>query len=128
MKRVIIAAVAMVLGILFLIGADMYSENQLSDLVDEKGSMLAYANSPVRNSDDALMDRVIDDKSVVVLGSSELGSEFGDGYPPTLFNHGNSDFNMVLYGQGYMQSLAHTLSVGALKNNIKNIDSSVASV
>ena len=120
MRRVIIAFATGLLGVLFILWWNYDSDRSLSELVEQKGKMLAYYNSPDRNADDALMDCVIDENSVVVLGSSELGSYFGDGYPPYLFNNGNSDFNMVLVGQGYMQSLAHTLSAGALKNNIKN--------
>lgn len=77
-------------------------------------------NIYTRNCSDYAMEQIIDENAIVVLGSSELGNSNSLAYPPDLFNYGYSNFNMILMGGGYLQSIAQAVNVGALANNIKN--------
>lgn len=61
---------------------------------------------------------------IPVFGSSELGRFNEDCFPSALFRDGNSDFNMLLYGKGYYQSLSHAYTLAALADNA-DIDKAV---
>lgn len=102
---------------ILVVGIDCYAKYTIN-----KYSYKAIYDNNVytRNCCDYAMERVIDNQSIVVMGSSELGSDDELAYPPHLFNNGNSDFNMVLYGGAHLQSLAMAINIGALQNNINN--------
>lgn len=55
---------------------------------------------------------------IPIFGSSELHSGDEIAYPRSLLHAGYSDFNMILFGRGYMQSLLHAINVGSLADDI----------
>lgn len=117
MKKLLITVAALAFSLVCLFGADLIVRLYLNANADKAKY---YNNIYTRNCSDYAMERIIDDHSIVVLGSSELYSEDDLAYPSALFNGGYSDFNLVLMGGGYLQSLSQAINVGALANNIKN--------
>ena len=89
-------------------------------LVADADKAIYYNNVLTKNCCDYIMDRVIDEESIAVLGSSELSASDKVAFPPFLFNRGSANYNMVLIGGANFQSLAQAINVGALQNNIKN--------
>ena len=79
-----------------MIGKQILSENKKSTI---------YNNVDERNSCEYMMEQILAENAIPVLGSSELSAADEVAYPPALFQNGNSDFNMILIGRGYMQSL-----------------------
>lgn len=117
MKKLLIIAASLVVSLGCLLGTDIVVRYRLNANVDRA----TYDNNIyTRNCSDYAMERIIDERSIVVLGSSELHSSDDLAYPSALFNRGYSDFNMVLMGAGSLQSLPQAINVGALANNIKN--------
>ena len=117
MKKLLIIASALVISLSCLFGTDSVVRHKLNANVDKA----TYDNNIyTRNCSDYAMERIIDERSIVVLGSSELYSTDDLAYPAALFNRGYSDFNMVMMGAGSFQSLPQAINVGALANNIKN--------
>lgn len=117
MKKIWLIPVAIVISLLCIIGVDWYSKARIDENI-EKATY--YNNIFSRNCSDYTMGKIIDENSVIVLGSSELGASDNLAYPPSLFNSGYSDFNMVLMGAGYLQSVPQAVNLGALHNNVKN--------
>ena len=101
----------------FMFGYDCYIKSQLKNCIDKT---IYFNDIFTKNATYFLMDDYISDNTMVVLGSSELLSEDGLAFPATLFNNGYSDFNMILMGQGKVQSLPQTVNVGAISEYIKN--------
>ncbi|MBP5350252.1 MAG: D-alanyl-lipoteichoic acid biosynthesis protein DltD [Clostridia bacterium] len=117
MKKLLIIAAALVISLSCLLGTDIVIRYKLNANIDKA----TYDNNIyTRNCSDYAMERIIDEHSIVVLGSSELHSSDDLAYPAALFNRGYSDFNMVMMGAGSLQSLPQAINVGALANNIKN--------
>lgn len=116
MKRLAAFGIAIVLFVGFLSGYNLYLKYQIKnssyksyyDLVLEK-----YSCKP--NIEKSLGEDVIP-----VFGSSELSSAKGEAYPATLFQKGNSDFNLFFIGRGYEQSLFQAISLGAYADKIKS--------
>jgi len=115
-KKIYAIGIALAVALCCIIAVDGLVKNRLRSRVEQS----TYFNMDSRNSCDNIMDDIITENSIVVLGSSELSASDDLAYPPVLFNYGHSDFNMVLVGRGYMQSLQHAIDVGAFQNNIKN--------
>lgn len=116
MKRIMPFVGALILFLCTCLGLHIYciegiSNNQVS---------LIYYNTDSRNSSQTAMKKVLGESSIPVFGSSELSAADELAYPPSLFHHGNSDFNMILIGRGSMQSLHHAISLGALEKDIPN--------
>ena len=116
MKKVYSLLIAVVLVVAVAIGIDCYAKG----IIDKNAKYVKYLNTDERNSCNYLMDKVLDENSILVLGSSELSAADELAYPPYLFNNGNSDFNMVLAGRGYMQSLQHAINIGAYADGIES--------
>lgn len=116
MKKVYSLLIAVILVVVVAIGIDCYAKS----IIDKNAQYVKYLNTDERNSCNYLMDKVFDENSIPVLGSSELSASDELAYPPYLFNNGNSDFNMVLVGRGYMQSLQHAINIGAYADGIEN--------
>ncbi len=77
-----------------------------------------YYNSWLRNQNQAAMKAILK-KGIAFLGSSELaGSHLS--HPSTVFHHGNSDFNIILIGGEWSQSLLQTINIAALEKFIDN--------
>lgn len=113
MKKIYAFAAALIMfgiSVLLIDNVDRHilSENQVSAI---------YNNVDERNSCEYMMNRILAKNAVPVFGSSELSAADGVAYPPVLFQNGNSDFNMVLIGRGYMQSLHHAINAGALSED-----------
>ncbi|MGN0351061.1 MAG: D-alanyl-lipoteichoic acid biosynthesis protein DltD [Roseburia sp.] len=117
MKKLYFLLIALVSAFACVVGLDLLVKHSLTTNVDKA---IYDNNIHTRNCSDYVMDQIIDENSIVVLGSSELNSADDLAYPPSLFNEGYSDFNMVLMGAGYLQSVSQAVNVGALQNNIKN--------
>ena len=117
MKKLYAIIIAVLITILCIVGTDGYIKIQLDNNANKA---IYYNNIYTRNNCDYMMDKIISDNSIVVLGSSELSASDNLAYPPALFNYGESDFNMILYGAGYLQSLPQAINLAALDNNIKN--------
>ena len=117
MKRLYVIVVALIGALVCIVGLDFVVKQKIDANIEKA----VYDNNiTTRNCSDYAMEKIIDDNSIVVLGSSELSASDNLAYPPSLFNRGFSDFNMILMGAGYLQSLSQAINVGALQNNIKN--------
>lgn len=119
MKKLCLIVGAVLAALLCAICIDLFAKYRIDKNIDKAKY---YNNINLRNSCDYALNGVIDEDSIVVLGSSELpaSDDPTDAYPPVLFNKGHSDFNMILMGSGHIQSIPHTVNIGALQNNIKN--------
>ena len=117
MKKLYLIVVALICSLACIIGIDCAVKHSLDKNIDKA----TYDNNIyTRNCSDYVMDKVITQNSMVVLGSSELSSADNIAYPESLFNEGYADYNMILMGAGHLQSIAQAVNVGALQNNIKN--------
>lgn len=86
----------------------------------ENRAELMYWNADERNSCMEAMELILGEQAIPVFGSSELfAAEDVSAFPKYLFRNGQSDFNMVLIGRGYMQSIHHAVNAGALGPYIK---------
>ena len=95
---------ALVCAFVCIIGLNLHAKTLLDDNIEKA---IYYNNVSSKNCSDYVMEKVLNERSIVVLGSSELSFSNSPAYPPKLFNYGNSDFNMVLkrilsvYSPGY---------------------------
>ncbi len=112
MKRLMAFAGALLLFCLTWVIINEYHKNILAGKKQE----LTYYNTDSRNSDIAALELLLAEGAIPVLGSSELSAADDVAYPPALFHMGNSDFNMILMGRGYMQSLHQAVTVGAISD------------
>lgn len=117
MKKIYLIVIALLCSLLCIFGVNLFIKGKLKE---NQAKCIYYNNIRTKNNCDYIMDTVITENSIVVLGSSELYASDNLAYPSVLFNQGYSDFNMVLVGAGAMQSLSHAINLGALQNNIKN--------
>lgn len=118
MKKVYLLLAALVCAFVCIIGLNLHAKTLLDDNIEKA---IYYNNVSSKNCSDYVMEKVLNERSIVVLGSSELSFSNSPAYPPKLFNYGNSDFNMVLMGSGYFQCIPQAINVGALSNNIKRL-------
>lgn len=117
MKKLCLMILALGCALVCAAGLDLLIKHYLKNNMDKA----IYDNKAyTRNCSDYVMDQIIDENSIVVLGSSELGASDELAFPKALFNNGYSDFNMILMGTAHLQSLPQAINVGALQNNIKN--------
>lgn len=116
MKKILSIIIAFFIVLILVFIGKLYIQNKIILNKDK----LIYANLVERNGLDFLMDEILDEKSILVLGSSELSSHDNIAYPNYLYNGGNADYRIVPVGRGNNQSLFHAISVSALFNNIKN--------
>lgn len=116
MKKIIAFAVAVVLFLMTCVGIKLYLKQNIS----ENRNGLIYYGPDNRNFCKTAMEEVLTKSGDVipVFGSSELWVSDDNAYPLSLFQNGNSDFNMILIGRGYMQSLHHAMNIGAMANII----------
>lgn len=90
-----------------------------NEIVEKKNEYIYY-NTDVRNSCKPALKELFKENSIAVFGSSELSAADDIAYPPSLFKNGNSNFNMILMGRGYMQSLHHAISLGGISDILPN--------
>ena len=117
MKKLWIIVIALVCSVACIFGFDGIVRHKLKVNSDK---VIYYNNIFTKNATYCMLDEYINENTMVVLGSSELFSEDGLAYPKTLFNNGYSDFNMIMMGQGYVQSLPQTVNIGAISEYIEN--------
>ena len=117
MRRTISACISFVL---FFCGVLCINTIYDRKIRDEKESLIYY-NSDYRNNVGQAIETLLEDNTILVFGSSELFS-YSNIYthPKNLFHNGNSNYNPILVGRDYTQSLIHTLNVGAYDNYINN--------
>lgn len=118
MKKIIAFAGAVIFFLMTCVGIKLYLKQNIS----ENRNGLIYYGPDNRNFCKTAMEEVLTKSGDVipVFGSSELWVSDDNAYPQSLFQNGSSDFNMVLIGRGYMQSLHHTMNIGAMANIIPN--------
>lgn len=111
MRKIIALMLATILICVTMIGIDMHSQN----VITNKDSVAnAYKlNSDQRNNSKGLLKSVLDNKTAVILGSSELSASDKIAYPSYLFGNSGSGFKMLLFGKGYTQCIHHATAVGA---------------
>jgi D-alanine transfer protein len=68
----------------------------------------------------AFIQNNLDDKTMLVFGSSEFSTTAINTHPENLFLKQGYNFNTMLVGQGYYQSLWHAIALGALGSSVKN--------
>ena len=117
MKKLWITLSTFICAWIFIIGFNLSIAISINANIDKA---ITYNNIYSRNCSDYVMERVLSEKSILVLGSSELSAADDLAYPNALYNYGYADFNIVLMGAGYLQSLSQAINIGALQNNIKN--------
>jgi len=61
----------------------------------------------------------ITDETILVLGSSELGTTYIDTHPVYLFCDKGYNYDTMLIGEGHYQSLWHAINLGALSKSPK---------
>lgn len=118
MKKIISLLIAISLLLITVFGLNQSLKKKLSS--QKVVSIEFNENNIRRNSDKFLIDKILDENTALILGSSELYSRDEIGFPSYLFGNQNSDFKTVLMGQGYMQSLHQAIVVGANSDVIKN--------
>lgn len=116
MKRIIPTIIAVVMLFGFVTGYSKYTK----DVLKQNQIKMIYNNTDTRNSCIEAMDELTNENTILLMGSSELSASDNVGYPPSLFNYGNSDFNIIMMGRGNMQSLHHAISLGALDKSIES--------
>lgn len=89
---------------------------------DLEAKNLTYEGSSKTNNNYYIMNKILtrQDNNILVMGSSELSRYNENSFPTEVFNKGNSPFTVTLFGQGYYQSLVHTIALGAMDQQIKN--------
>lgn len=89
---------------------------------DLEANNLTYVGSSKTNNNYYIMNKILTrrDNNILVMGSSELSRYNENSFPTEVFNKGNSPFTVTLFGQGYYQSLVHTIALGAMDQEIKN--------
>lgn len=65
------------------------------------------------------------DRSVLLLGSSELFTEWQEEFPANILTEHNYGFSTMLLGRGHTQCLQHAIEVGALDPSLKKGDTVV---
>ena len=120
-----VIALALVICTLFLV--NKYYDAQIEKISQQnentninKLSYLCYQRSPERDNSIENMKKIFDENSLLMLGSSELGASDNIAYPQALLKNGNSNFNIIMSGQGYVQSLLQTIKIGAYEPIMKN--------
>lgn len=117
MRKVLPLATAIVLFALTIAGTGVFLNKALSN----KGDVALCFNVDERNFCPDIMEEILErNGSIPVFGSSELTTIVEVSFPYVLFQEGNSDFNMILIGRGYTQSLHQAINLGAMAEDIPN--------
>ena len=117
MSKIKVIVSAIILGIMASLITCACWNSYCANAIDEMVPYLKYWNSDARNSNTRVMAELLDESSILVQGSSELLARDEIGFPGWLFNNGNSDFNMILSGRGFQQSLYHAINLGGLSTD-----------
>lgn len=96
------------------------SDPDPDDQIANRLEPMYYNLSSAKLNHPDLLKQLLDDQTVLFLGSSELSS-IGEGtHPIQFYNDGYHDFELLLLGRGYTQSLFHAVNVGAMAGQIPN--------
>lgn len=115
--------VSFIVAVIFFLGMVCIHDAYQNEYIKDHAESMLYVNDDRRNFCIEAMEAVLDEQyhGIIVFGSSELGNYMnGKAFPQKLYQNGNSDFNMILTGRGYMQSLHHAISAGALAESIQS--------
>lgn len=69
MKKVYLLLAALVCALVCIIGLNLHAKTLLDDNIEKA---IYYNNVSSKNCSDYVMEKVLDERSIVVLGSSEL--------------------------------------------------------
>lgn len=116
MKKIIAFLTAVVLFIPTVFMLNAYYAGQIA----KAGDSLCYVYASEKNNSPEAIARVLDEETVLLLGSSELPYYNEKSHPMVVTNNGNSDFNIMELGVAYNQSLSHAINAGALAPYIEN--------
>ena len=120
MKKIVSFLIACALfAITITVIADVINV-EYKDVISRSGKILCYENNSVKSNCPEVLEEVLDDNTIVMLGSSELPYYDEKSHPEIITNHGNSDFNIMMIGVGNVQSLMHTINAGGLEPYMKN--------
>lgn len=96
------------------------SDPNPDDQIANRLEPMYYNLSSAKLNHPDLLKQLLDDQTILFLGSSELSS-IGEGtHPIQFYNDGYHDFELLLLGRGYTQSLFHAVNVGAMAGQIPN--------
>lgn len=118
MKKIWSFIFASILIVITLIGIKQCNNNEIRS--DKNIGRILKMNIDERNSSIDVMNRIVDDKTALVFGSSELSSSDELAYPSYLFGNKDAFLKMLLIGRGHTQSLVHAITIGAYDDLIKN--------
>ena len=121
MKKIISFLLA---GALFIITAAVLNANieaKLEETADISGKNLNYIGGLDKINQPELLGQIIDEDTVVMLGSSELPYYDEVSHPMIVTNYGHSDFNIMQIGVVHIQSLAHAINVGGLESGLESV-------
>ena len=116
MKRIISILVAFAL---FLATVSFISHQQKAlDEVDLE--IMRYDLSPAKQDNVELLGQLLDQNTVLTMGSSELSTIGESTHPVQFYKDGQHEFDLVLLGQGYTQCLNQAISLAALAPSMEN--------
>ncbi len=115
-KKVFPLVAACIILTIFIAG---YSISNQNAIVSDRNKIIYY-NTDARNFCATVLGDLADSNSILLFGSSELSASDNVAYPPSLFNGGNSDYNVIMVGRGAMQSLHHAITLGAVAGDIES--------
>lgn len=115
MRKVIAFVTALVLFLGTIFGIHAYSEKNLTLNNNDFGTW----DNQIKFTSPAGIKANLNDDSLVVFGSSEFQHGKKTKFYPRAMFHGFT-FNPMLIGAAYYQSLTHTITLGAIGNDIPN--------
>ena len=116
LKRIISILVAFAL---FLATVSFISHQQKAlDEVDLE--IMRYDLSPAKQDNVELLGQLLDQNTVLTMGSSELSTIGESTHPVQFYKDGQHEFDLVLLGQGYTQCLNQAISLAALAPSMEN--------
>lgn len=115
MKKIKAFAVALLLFILTITGIHFY----ISGKLNLNNRAYDYWTGEQKLASTQGIQANLNDKSIVVFGSSEFQHGTNSKYHPKYVFKGQ-DLNPMLIGGGYYQSLSHAITLGAIEPGMKN--------
>lgn len=120
MKRLISVFIAIALFFVSAILIFINVNNKAEEKFRETGKALNYNGGLMKINCPEVIGQALDANTIVMLGSSELPCYNEKSHPRIIMNNGNSDFNIMQIGAGYIQSLPHCINIGGIEPYIKN--------
>lgn len=119
MEKLIAFIMAVIISLTTYSFINLDYDKKIKDLETKN---ITYVGSSKTNDNYYIMKKILtrQDNNMLVMGSSELSRYNENSFPTEVFNKGNSPFTVTLFGQGYYQSLVHTIALGAMDPQIKN--------